>query len=195
MKRLLYLLMAVFAFGWAAQAQNATLYGKTQPVTISDGTHTPAIAATEALTSDNAIAVRLAQSIPSGTHSIGYVYLRPSATAGCDPFRRVSTASTNACSIKALQGQVFGVYAINTTASTKYVHLYDNNGTPTVGTDAILLTIAVPANTLAQMPFQIPACGISFSTGIALSITGGSAADNDTTAVSAGDVIVHVWYH
>lgn len=102
--------------------------------------------------------------------------------------RIVSSANTtNATSAKASAGDLFAVQGYNTTASVVYLKLYNKASAPTVGTDTPVKTIPIPPN--APIPAScVWANGFYFSTGIAYALTG-AAADNDTTAVSAGAIV------
>lgn len=97
-----------------------------------------------------------------------------------------SAATTNATSAKASAGAVHGIMATNTTAALKYLKLYNKASAPTVGTDTPVLTIALqPSNVPTNIQFPKT---MHFSTGIAYALTG-AAADADTTALAAGDVV------
>lgn len=97
-----------------------------------------------------------------------------------------SAATTNATSAKASAGDVHVIYASNTTAALKYLKLYNKASAPTVGTDTPVLTIPMaPSNTPTRVEFPF---GMYFATGIAYALTG-AAADADTTALAAGDVV------
>lgn len=102
----------------------------------------------------------------------------------------MSEASTNATSVKASAGRVYGYLFSNTTASYKYVKLFNKASAPTVGTDVPVETIAIPPNNTASLFNEI---GVFYSLGIAYSITG-AAADADATAVAANDVIGSLVY-
>lgn len=95
----------------------------------------------------------------------------------------VSLATTNPALIKALPGQVHMCEGLNTTAAAKYIKLYNLARLPVVGTDVPKLVIGCPPST----GFALNHEGLKFSVGIAIAITGG-AADNDATAVAAGDI-------
>jgi hypothetical protein len=97
-----------------------------------------------------------------------------------------AAASTNATSAKAAAGTVYAIEALNTSAAVKYLKLYNKASAPTVGTDTPVRTIALPPNN-ARTYVTFPS-GRYFSTGIAYALTG-AAADNDTTALTAGDVV------
>lgn len=103
-----------------------------------------------------------------------------------------SSATTNATSVKASAGSVHVIVATNTTAALKYLKLYNKASAPTVGTDTPVLTIALsPSN--AQTRVEFPNT-MNFATGIAMALTG-AAADSDTTALAAGDVVgVNITY-
>lgn len=95
-----------------------------------------------------------------------------------------SAATTNATSVKASAGDVFKIFGNNTTATKRYLKLYNKASAPTVGTDTPVLTFPLPGS--AAFDISITQ-GAYFSTGIAYAITG-AAADADTTAVLAGDI-------
>lgn len=112
------------------------------------------------------------------------------ASGGATPFRLVSAATTNATSLKASAGTLYALVATNTNAAARYLKLYDKATAPTVGTDTPVLTICVPGNTAgAGVVLPIPACGLAFANGIAYATTTG-AADSDTAAVAANELIV-----
>ena len=95
-----------------------------------------------------------------------------------------AAASTNATSVKASAGQIYGWSLYNNASLARYFKLYNKASAPTVGTDTPFFTIIIPASggTNVEWPHGIP-----MGTGIAFAITGG-VADSDTTAVSADDV-------
>lgn len=98
-----------------------------------------------------------------------------------------SAATTNATSVKNSVGTIYNILVSNLSASVRYLKLFNKASAPTVGTDIPILTIALPANTF--VPINFGAVGYRPSLGIAYSITG-AAADNDTTAIGAGEIKV-----
>jgi hypothetical protein len=97
-----------------------------------------------------------------------------------------AAATTNATSAKGAAGTVYSIDCINTSAAVKYLKLYNKASAPVVGTDTPVLTIALPpSNVVKTLPFHN---GMYFSAGIAYALTG-AAADADTTALAAGDVV------
>lgn len=101
-----------------------------------------------------------------------------------------SAATTNATSVKAAAGQVYGWLMYNNTASAKYLKLYNKASAPTVGTDTPFFTISLPAN--GGHDYSAP-MGIPMDTGIAYAITG-AITDADTTATAADDVHGMLFY-
>lgn len=97
-----------------------------------------------------------------------------------------SANSTNGTIVKASAGNLYNVTASNNGAGTAYLKFH-NSTTVTAGTTAVAMWFAIPAGGNINIPFG--ALGARFSTGICLSITG-AVADNDTTAVAAGQVKV-----
>lgn len=101
--------------------------------------------------------------------------------------RVASAATTNATSVKAAPGHVYGFSlgnAMTTTPVMKFFKLYDKASAPTVGTDVPIMTVPLPAD--GQVNISFPT-GILFSLGIAFAITG-AVADTDSTAVAANDI-------
>lgn len=108
----------------------------------------------------------------------------PSPLSALKTARLVSAAaSTNATSVKAGNGSVKRITGYNAAASARYLKLYDKVSAPTVGTDTPRATFYLPAATAFSLDRDD-----YFGQGIAYAITG-AAADNDTTALTAGDVV------
>ncbi len=82
----------------------------------------------------------------------------------------------------------------NTNAAVRYLKIYNKASAPIVGTDTPVLVFAIPAATTgagSNIPIGVP--GIKFVTGIAFALTTG-AADSDTAAVAANEIIVNLAY-
>jgi hypothetical protein len=124
----------------------------------------------------------LTAAIPAGTANIGLTgTVVPSQT-----FLN-SAATTNATSVKAGSGTVFGLAVTNTNAAARYLKLYNKASAPTVGTDIPVLTVVL-APTSSQS-ISLGTLGFRFGTGIAFALTTGIT-DADAVAVGAGDVKV-----
>lgn len=95
-----------------------------------------------------------------------------------------SANSTNATVVKASAGDVFSVTAYNSNAAARYLKLYNKATAPTVGTDTPVMTIPMPPMAAVNINLQ----SMYFATGIGLALTTG-AADSDTGAVGAGDIL------
>ena len=98
-----------------------------------------------------------------------------------------SAATTNATVAKASIGEVHSITAMNTTASPKFLKLYNKATAPTVGTDTPVMTLALPVSN-APYVLPLPHGGHYFSLGISYALTG-AAADADATALALGDVV------
>lgn len=105
----------------------------------------------------------------------------------------ISAATTNATSVKTTAGRIFGGRITNVSASTRYFKFYQKASAPTVGTDVPVLTIPIPAGQAVNLAEVAGFWGLYLATGIAYAITA-AAADNDTGAVAAGDVVVGLIY-
>jgi hypothetical protein len=115
------------------------------------------------------------------------------AQDGWSPARLISAASTNATSLKASDGQLGFIWAVNLNAAVRYLKLYNKASAPTVGTDTPIATLPIPASTTgAGFVLPIPG-GVNFSTGIAYALTTG-AADSDTGAVAANEIFLFLGY-
>lgn len=105
----------------------------------------------------------------------------------------LSTASTNATSVKGTAGAVYSIVAVNTTATLYYLKFYDLAAAPTCASSTVVMTIPLPASATGGTPVQVsPVFGIGFANGIGLCITGGIA-DNDNTNAATG-VAVNIVY-
>jgi hypothetical protein len=132
-------------------------------------------------------------SMPSVVLNTINPFASPSTANNVSKHKLISTATVNATSVKASGGRITGGILQNTTSSWLYFHLYNKASAPTVGTDVPVSVIGIPPNGQV-LPAEID--GIysdCFTAGIAYGITAG-AADTDTTAVTAGAVIVNLKY-
>lgn len=105
--------------------------------------------------------------------------------------RLVSAATTNATSVKTAAGALASLYALNTNAAVRYLKIYDKASAPTVGTDAPVLTMALPAS--SGTPLNLGDNGLALANGLAFALTA-NATDADATAIGAGDVILTLLY-
>ena len=112
---------------------------------------------------------------------------------GTTPYKLISLATTNASVVKSSGGNLYSIVAIGLTSTVRYLKLYNKATAPNVGTDIPVMTIPIPTNIQGAgiaIPFSM---GVNFPLGISLAITG-TAADNGTTAIGAGDVIINLTY-
>ena len=107
-----------------------------------------------------------------------------STASGASATHLVSTATTNSTLVKSSAGKVLGWYFANTTASWQYVKLHNVTTAPTAGS-GVVRTISVPPNGISQFFNE---GGITFTTGIGMTVVSG-AAGTDATAVTAAAVV------
>jgi len=105
-------------------------------------------------------------------------------------YKRASTADVNLAVIQQLGANLRGIIATNTNAAARFLKFYDKADPVVVGTDVPVITMALAASGLTT---AFPTDGINFKLGLAMAITG-LAADNDATAVGAGDVLLTVLF-
>lgn len=133
----------------------------------------------------------ITNALPAGTNTIGNVGSVPLTSGGTTTFHFIAAAGSNQDQqqVKASAGQIYGYQLFNTTASAlRYVKIY-NKAAPT-SSDTPIKTILVPPSGGANLALPV---GIACGTAIGIRITTGYA-DNDTGAVTAGDVIVNLDY-
>src|SRR5262245_41348605 len=83
-----------------------------------------------------------------------------------------------------------GVVLTNTNAAARFVKFYDKGASPSIGNDTPVRTYTLPANSTTQIDYNR---GKLFVNGMWVSVTV-LAADSDTTAPAAGDVLMTVEY-
>ena len=105
-----------------------------------------------------------------------------------------STNSTNATSVKNSAGAIFNMVIHNTHSGSANnsiaFRLYNKSTAPVVGTDVPMIVIHVSPNQSKEINFT---SGITFTNGIAYSLTDGDAL-LDATAVSADGVQLYIGY-
>ncbi|MBA3578936.1 MAG: hypothetical protein H0W42_03025 [Gemmatimonadaceae bacterium] len=97
----------------------------------------------------------------------------------------ITTVSTNAVNCKNSSGAFYGIWAVNTTATTAYLRRYDAAGAPTCSsaTGVKGAAIPIPANTVGPLVLIFP-LPTTHTTGIAFCVTGGGTTTDNTSAVA-----------
>jgi hypothetical protein len=135
-------------------------------------------------------------SISAGTNLIGDVGLSGARTSGGTTIFRSIDLDESEEEIKATAGQVYWIHAMNLSASTLYLKLYNATAaTVVVGTTTPVMTLplATQGDTNgAGFTLSIPN-GIAFGTAITAACTTGIA-DNDTGAPGANTCVVNLGY-
>lgn len=137
--------------------------------------------------------------VNAGRSPIGYdpagmaqVVVSGKNTGGATGAKLVSAANTNATVLKNAAGTLYGGRAFNSGAAAAYLKFYNKATAPTVGTDAPILVVGIPAGQSVDLGIG-NSIGINFSSGIGYAITGG-AADNDATAIALNQVVLALSY-
>lgn len=140
----------------------------------------------------HAVTLSALPALVAGTALVGDVSggVRTTATNALLRYKLISAASTNGAAVKASAGRVYGWQFANTSASFKFVKLYNLAVAPTVGTSVPVETLAIPPGKGIDFFSSI---GIHHATGIAIAVTDG-AADTDATAIGANEVIGGLYY-
>lgn len=120
------------------------------------------------------------------------------------PRKIVSAATTNQTLVKDCIGLLHSITAINASSSERYLKLYDVSEAPTAA-DVPVLTFVLPGletveviegEEIAGKPkasVNLIPSELKFYNGIGIAITG-AVADNDETAIGAGEVVVNLIY-
>lgn len=131
--------------------------------------------------------------IPIGVDNAGVPFTpaaRPTG-GGLTQHKRISTADTNAVSLKASAGQIYAIHIYNTHATDKrFLKLYNKASAPTVGTDTPTKTICLGPGQDFTFFWDV---GLPFATGIAYAITSWLT-DADTGAIGANEVVLNIDY-
>jgi len=117
----------------------------------------------------------------------------PSTSGGLLSMKLISTASTNATSVKGSAGQLYAVEAFNTTNQPVFLKLFNLAAAPTVGEDSPVKILVLPGNTRGAGLVINWDKGIEFSNGIALCLVTG-VSNGSTGAVEANNVVVNCNY-
>lgn len=133
----------------------------------------------------------ITNALPAGTNNIGQVCLAPQTSGGLSTYSVISSGAANqdSAAVKGSAGQVYGYSLFNTTASARYVKLY-NKASGATSADTPVRRIYLPPTGGVD---RSEPNGIAFGTGICIRITTG-AADSDTGACSANDVLANIDY-
>lgn len=118
-----------------------------------------------------------------------YTTTVPTTNGGLTTYHLVSAATTNATSVKASAGQLYGYYIYNSNAAARKLVFHNTAGTPTAGA-SVFFSIVIPPTSGANVEFTN---GIAFSTGIGITTVTGLA-DSDSAAVAANDLIINLFY-
>lgn len=130
-----------------------------------------------------------AVSLVAGTNVIGDVGLSARATTGgLNLIKRMTSSAANANEtlVKNAAGRLYRVTGRNTSASARYLKIYNKATAPVVASDTPILTLPLPPSSNFDVDFTD--YGIYNSTGIGYAITAGPL-DTDTTGISAGDIV------
>ncbi|MDB5167673.1 MAG: hypothetical protein JWN26_818 [Candidatus Saccharibacteria bacterium] len=157
-----------------------------QSQSIGDGTYywrkaTVKAASAVAVATDTSLVVAL--SPINNTVTVGFN--SPSV------FNLSSAASTNANLVKNGFTKIYSINASNAGAAAAFLKIFNLAVAPTVGTSVPYLTVPIPASGIVGVNFG--ALGMTFGTGLSLSITN-LIADTDTTSVTNAQVKVLVSY-
>lgn len=97
-----------------------------------------------------------------------------------------AAATTNPTLVAAGQHQVYYIIGYNAATTIRYLKLYNKATQPVVGTDTPVLTIPIPAGGGIALDIHL---GLNlFPLGLGYGLTQ-APADNDATALVAGDIV------
>ena len=114
-------------------------------------------------------------------------------------FKLTSAASTNLQPVAPMERvSLTGYEIVNTSAAAEFVKLYwgapgsfsSSGDKPTVGTDVPNITIQIPTVAAVRQSYSSPVTG----TGMLYMATTTGAADGNSTAVAAGDLVISLFW-
>jgi hypothetical protein len=177
--------------GAAIKTGAGTASGSIRVELPTDGTGKVGLIAGSALVGK----VGIDQTTPGTTNLVsigtdGVAGAKPTAatTGGGSMAQIISTASTNATSLKGSAGTLYALTATNTNAAAAYLKLYDKATAPTCNSDTVLFTVPLAQNVPANV--DLGAVGAAFTLGIGACITGAQAANDNTNATTGITVAV-----
>ena len=134
-------------------------------------------------------------SISAGSNLIGNVGLGVRTSGGMTIFRSIDLDETEE-EVKATAGQVYSIYAFNTTNAILWLKFYNlTAANTTVGTSTPVLTFGVPGNNDTDGAGFVWNNEIGWAFGTAISVAATTAvADADTGAPGANALIVNIGY-
>lgn len=103
----------------------------------------------------------------------------------------LAAATTNATSVKASAGALYGWHLVNNATTTRYVRIFNLAVAPTMGTSSPVMVIPLPPSGGAVLTPGL--LSLPLATGFAYAITA-AAADLDNTACAANDVVGTFFY-
>jgi hypothetical protein len=112
--------------------------------------------------------------------------------AGYSPYSLIAAGTTNATLVQGHASELHGGYLYNSAAYAVFLKLYNSATAPTAGAGTPVLRLGIPAATAVAIS-SLDSEGVSFNLGLGFTITKLSA-DNDTTVVVAGDLLVNLFY-
>ncbi len=120
-------------------------------------------------------------------------YQQAVSSGGASIYRAINAASSAmAANVKSTTGMVYGYEACNSGTAAAYLRLFALATAPTVGTSTPSISKLLPAGGCQSTSSNV---GLVFSAGIAVDVTSGSMADNDTSVVgTASQVTIEVYY-
>jgi len=130
---------------------------------------------------------------PETTKKIGNVGIVTDAETLLNDYYVGAAGPVNVNS-RVLRGQASNLRAIvmtNLTATPRYVKIYDSATTPVAGAGTPVIVIALPV--AATLAYPIPSEGLSFSNGIAMTMTLGAANDNVTGTSTVDFVLTSIF--
>lgn len=113
--------------------------------------------------------------------------LNPGGNAAPSVQTNLSAATTNPVLVKNSAGRITKLIIVNYAAAPRFLKLYNLATAPVPGTSAVFTTFQIAAS--STLVLDCGPDGLFFGVGIGFGITG-AMAENDATAIAAGDVRV-----
>lgn len=116
----------------------------------------------------------------------------PATTQGSSTYSTLVSAATNNATLVKGSAGVIGIFHVsNSSATARWLKIYNKATAPVPGTDVPVLNFLLPASSNFSIP--VGPFGLRLATGIGYAITANQPT-NDNTAIAAGDCVVSIAY-
>mgnify|MGYP003638964688 CR=1 FL=1 len=130
----------------------------------------------------------VSEALPAGTNKIGNVGISKDTELTDYYVSAAGVVGVNSRMLRAQACTLKAVVLMNTTATPRYVKLYDTATTPTAGAGTPVLVVALPA--AGTLAFPLGLSGFDFANGIGMTMVLGADNNSVTATATVGDIVL-----